>query len=114
MDPAMLRFGGADECLRGHAADVHAGPAQYPTFRDRDAGAKVRGFNGSGEPRGAAPHDQEIELAAGSLDFDDQLSRLSHWLAPGAFVVPVRIVAPKPVSFVRCAAICAGFTCRGS
>ncbi len=62
MDPAMLRFGGADECLRGHAADVHAGPAQYPTFRDRDAGAEVCSFDRCGESCRAAPNDQEVQL----------------------------------------------------
>src|SRR5207245_2008108 len=117
VDPAVLCLGGADERLRRHTADVHAGPTERAAFDHGDPGAEARTFDGSGKPRGAAPHDQEVELAAGLSDLSrnvDQFSRLSHWLPPGAFVVSVRMVAPKPVSFVRCAAICAGLTCRGS
>src|SRR2546422_11267 len=92
-------------------------------FDHCDAGAEVRGFKGSGEPRGATAHDQEVELAAVFCDHRRRLGlfvlptsspRLGHGLPPGAFVVSVRTVAPKPVSFVRCAAICAGLTCCGS
>src|SRR5207245_6860237 len=100
MDPAVLGLGGADERLGRHTADVRARPTERAAFDHGDAGAQVRGFNGSGEPRGATSHDQQVELA--------------HRVPPGAFVVSVRMVAPKPVSFVRCAAICAGLTCRGS
>src|SRR3989449_2013584 len=78
-------------------------------FDHCDAGAEVRGFNGSGEPRGATSHDQEIELATGALamvarhapNLDGQFFRVVHRLPPGAFVVSGRIVAPKPVSRVR-------------
>src|SRR3989441_1667271 len=188
MDPAVLCLGGPDERLRRHAGDVDARTTQRAVFCHRHACAEIGSPNRRREPRRAAPHDQEVELAAGlsdlsrnvrplrllfhvrtisglrdrpldsvsrrlppcqnpslgirvthledladpgdrlerlrdralaviarhALDFDDQFSRFSHWLPPGAFVVSVRIVAPKPVSFVRCAAICEGLTCRGS
>ena len=84
-------------------------------FDHGDAGAEVRRSNGGGEPRGATPYDQEVKPAAASRDHRRRLgSRLGHWPPPGALVVSGRIVAPNPVSRVRCAAICAGLTCRGS
>jgi len=49
-------------------------------------------------PAEPPPTIRKIELAAGLSDLSrnvDQFSRLSHCLPPGAFVVSVRIVAPK-------------------
>src|SRR5439155_3946507 len=66
MDPAVLRLGRADEGLRRHTADVHAGPPERAAFDHGDAGAEVRRSNGGGEPRGATPYDQEVKLAAAS------------------------------------------------
>src|SRR2546425_9943246 len=102
MDPAVLCLGGPDEALGRHAGDVAARPTNRAVFCHRHAGADTGGPNRRRNPRRATPHDQEVKR------------RLGHWPPPGAFVVSVRIVAPKPVSFVRCAAICAGLTCRGS
>src|SRR2546427_1910680 len=123
MDPPVLCLGCADERLRRHTADVHAGPTERAAFDHGDVDAEVRGFNGSGEPRGATAYDQEVELAAAFCDHRRRLGpfvlpmsspRLGHWPPPGVPVVSGRIVAPNPVSRVRCAAICAGLTCRGS
>src|SRR5438128_2408260 len=111
MDPAVLCLGGADERLRRHAADVDARTTQRTVFCHRHACAEIGSPNRRRKTRRATPYDQEVELAAASCD---HARRLGHWPPPGAFVVWVRIVAPKPVSFVRCAAICAGLTCRGS
>src|SRR5437763_15885424 len=111
MGPAVLRLDCADERLRRHAADVDAGPPERAAFDHCDAGAEVRGLNGSGEPRGATPHDHEVKLARASCD---HARRLGHWPPPGVFDVSGRMVAPKPVSLVRWAAISAGLTRRGS
>src|SRR5438128_10105331 len=102
MDPAVLCLGGPDERLRRHAGDVDARTTQRAVFCHRHACAEIGSPNRRRKTRRTTPHDQEVKR------------RLGHWPPPGAFVVPVRIVAPKPVSFVRCAAICAGLTCRGS
>src|SRR3989442_8164645 len=102
MDPAVLCLGGPDERLRRHAGDVDARTTQRAVFCHRHACAEIGSPNRRRKTRRATPHDQEVKR------------RLGHWPPPGAFVVSVRIVAPKPVSFVRCAAICAGLTCRGS
>src|SRR5213593_4676934 len=111
MDPSVLCLGRADERLRRHTADVDARPAQCAAFRYRDAGAEIGCLNRGGETRRASPYDQEVKLAAASRD---HAWRLGHWPPPGVFDVSGRMVAPKPVSLVRWAAISAGLTRRGS
>src|SRR5207245_2472917 len=86
MDPAVLRFGRADESLGGHAADVHTSPAERTALDQADPSAKLGPLDGGGESRRAATHDRDVELASLHAHFP--------WT-----------VAPKPVSRVRSAAI---------
>ena len=95
MDPAVLRFGRADEGLRRHAANVHAGSTESARLDKRDPSAKLGPLDRGGESRGAAPHDRDVEVTVLHAHFP--------WT-----------VAPKPVSRVRWAAIWSGVTWRGS
>ncbi len=60
----VVRLGGADERLRGNAADVDAGAAEHARVDDGRGGAEVGGADGRGEAGRAATDDEQVEALA--------------------------------------------------
>src|SRR5690606_36062976 len=57
---------GADQGLRGHAAHVHAGPANRPIADQRDPCTSFGGGNGGGKSGRTSADHSEIVTALGS------------------------------------------------
>src|SRR5205823_6714528 len=94
--------------LRGSERAEHAAVARIWLEQATAAGALVEVHTGSRRHR--------LDLGEAAVRAGDRGGEHHHSAPglPGALLESVRTVAPNPVSRVRCAAICAGLTCRGS